>query len=119
MGCVVDSVTVPSSSTLLTVMVTMMRVVRAGRVRGVDVHDVAVGPRFVVQRGLGPQLAGGRVNVEGRRVDGVQGVGQGVVIVVGGRDGSADVHARHVFSSTSWRSGSMGVNTGASFRSAT
>ena len=48
----------------------------------------------MVQVGLGPQLAGGVDNVEGGPAGGVQGVGQGVVLGVGGRDGLADVLAR-------------------------
>ena len=54
-----------------------------------------------VQRGLGDELSGRGVDVEGRRVRAVEAVGQGVGVLdraplvgVGGRDGVADVDAR-------------------------
>ena len=65
----------------------------ACRVRGGYGYGVILG-RFIVQGGLGPQLAVGGANVEGGRAVDVQGVGQGIVVGVGGRDGLADVLAR-------------------------
>ncbi len=57
-------------------------------------EDGVAGPLDAGQRGLGPQLAGGRVKVEAGPVGAAQAVGQGVVVSIRGRDGCADVPAR-------------------------
>ena len=68
-------------------------VVCAGRVRGGYGHGVA-GLALEVQGGSSPQPARSGDNVEGVPAGDVQGVGQGIVLGVGGRDGCADVRTR-------------------------
>ena len=92
-GCSDNSVTVPGSLTFVDGDGDGNIVGAAGRVGGGYFDGVGAGC-FIVQGGLGLQLTRRGDNVEEGQVAGFQGVGQGVALGVGCRDGFADGDAR-------------------------